>query len=523
MRGPLQDGLDGRNLRHPQGKVLGGSSAINAEVFIAPSKADIDAWGSFGNHGWSWDDLLPYYRKFHTLTVPSEDTCNHLGINWVEDHVAGTDGPIQASFAGVVQDPISKAWVDTFTKLGRQVKRDPFSGEALGGYSSPITVDPSSKIRSYAANTYFAAASARQNLHVVTGALVVKILLEPGTDLVVARGVEVDIAGEKQTVTARKEVILAAGVFQTPKLLELSGIGNNYLLQSHGIDTVIDNPNVGENLQDHLMTGISFEAKDGIFTGDGLMRQEPEQVQAAMQMYTTARAGPLCAGGIGSYAIMSAADLASQSARDELAALLSRDNHSTQAENGQTHFLRSILRNPKEATGALFMFPAQVNLHNDPKSKTFVQNFLPGNFISIGAALLHPFSRGSVPLPSSLHLQTISTIANTQPFVSLLKPTDSKAQRNHPSAYSACDTLDNAKAYVKATAISNNHPSSTCAMLPRDKGGVVDDQLRVYGTRGLRVIDASVMPTIPRANTQATVYAVAERAADLIKGDHRHP
>jgi choline dehydrogenase-like flavoprotein len=478
--------------------------------------------------------------------VPSEDICNHLGINWVEDHARGTDGPIQASFAGVIQDPISKAWVDTFTKLGRQLKRDPFSGKALGGYSSPITVDPSSKIRSYAANTYFAAASARQNLHVVTGALVEKILLEPRTDLVVARGVEVDIAGEKQTVTARKEVILAAGVFQTPKLLELSGIGNKYLLQSHGIDTLIDNPNVGENLQDHLMTGISFEAKDGIFTGDGLMRQEPEQVQAAMQMYTTARAGPLCAGGIGSYALMSAADLASQSARDELAALLSRDNHYTQAENGQTHFLRSILRNPKEATGALFMFPAQVNLHNDPKSTTFVQDFLPGNFISIGAALLHPFSRGSVHLTSSLptsapkidpkyltspfdllllshHLQTISAVATTQPFLSLLKPADSKAQRNHPSAYSACDTLDNAKAYVKATAISNNHPACTCAMLPRDKGGVVDDRLRVYGTRGLRVVDASVMPTIPRANTQATVYAVAERAADLIKGDHRHP
>ncbi|KAF7503662.1 hypothetical protein GJ744_003391 [Endocarpon pusillum] len=157
------------------------------------------------------------------------------------------------------------------------------------------------------------------------------------------------------------------------------------------------------------MTGISFEAKDGIFTGDGLMRQEPEQVQAVMQMYTTARAGPLCAGGLGSYALMSAADLA---------ALLSQANHSTEAENEQTHFLRSILRSPKEANGALFMFPAQLNLHNDPKSKTFVQNFLPGNFISIGAALLHPFFRGSVHLTSSLPTSALKIDPNILPPLS---------------------------------------------------------------------------------------------------------
>jgi choline dehydrogenase-like flavoprotein len=483
--------------------------------------------------------MLHYYRKFHTLTVPSQEICSHLGIDWIEEGVRGTNGPVQASFQGVIQDPISNAWVETFKKLGHGLKRDPFSGEAIGGYSSPITVDPNSKVRSYAANTYFAAAGARPNLRVVTGSLVEKILFEPFDDMPSAKGVTVDIQGEKHTVTARKEVILAAGVFQTPKLLELSGIGNKDLLQSHGIPMIVENPNVGENLQDHLMTGISFEVNDGIFTGDGLMRQEPELVQGAMQMYTTAKAGPLCAGGIGSYAFMSITDSLSKDAETELATLLDEDNPRSK-EDMQAKFLQSVLATRKEATGAMFMFPAQVNLHNDPKSKSFVQDLRPGNFLSIGAALLHPFSRGSVhitsPSPTAApkidpkylsspldllilasHLQFISKLASSQPLASLLKP---NGRRNHPSANDACDSLEKAKAYVKETAISNNHPACTCAMLPRDKGGVVSEKLVVHGTRGLRVVDASVMPTIPRANTQATVYAVAERAADLIKGDY---
>jgi choline dehydrogenase-like flavoprotein len=445
---------------------------------------------------------------------------------------SGDKWPHPSLFPGVVQDPLSNAWVETFKTLGHGLKRDPFSGEAMGGYSSPITVDPKTKVRSYAANTYFVAASARQNLRVVTRALAEKILFESKDDLEIAKGVSVNIEGEKHIVTACKEVVLAAGAFQTPKLLEFSGIGDKDLLQSHGIRVIIDNPNVGENLQDHLMTGISLEVNHCIFTGDGLMRQEPEVVHGAMQMYTTAKAEPLCAGGIGSYTFMSVAD--STNAKDELAAFLADSPRSKQVS-----FLRSIIENDKEATGAMFMFPAQVNLHSDPESKTFVQDLRPGNFLSIGAALLHPFSRGNIHITSSsptaapkidpkylsspldililaCHLQVISILASSQPLASLLKP---DGLRNHPFAYDACDSLDKAKTYVKDTVISNNHPACTCPMLPRDKGGVVSEKLVVHGMRGLRIVDASIMPTIPRANTQATVYAVAERAADLIKED----
>ncbi len=398
------------------------------------------------------------------------------------------------------------------------------------------------KIRSYAANTYLVAAGGRQNLTVVIGALVQKILLESTSSGVSnAKGVQVTVQGSNNTVKAQKEVILAAGAFQTPKLLELSGIGGANLLKACGIQVIIDIPNVGENLQDHLMTGISYEVNDGIFTGDALIRQEPEVTQGAMQMYTTAKAGPLCAGGIGSYAFLpfmdSLGDVEQAAVLKHLLSELESD-HLAQGDLAHLSFVRSILESRSKTAGSLFMFPAQVNLHSDPDVKDFLQNLVPGNFVSLGAALLHPLSRGSVhidpadttqasfinPKYFSIPLDVevlayyvlfLEKLAASQPLASLLKP---DGKRNHPTAHHI-KSLAAAKEYVKATAISNNHPACTCAMKSKEKGGVVNERLIVYGTNNLRIVDASVMPTIPGGNIQSSVYAVAERAADLIKDD----
>lgn len=518
--------------------MLGGSSAINAEAFIAPSRTDLDEWEKLGNPGWGWQKMVPYYKKFHTLHVPSSpETQHHLGINWINEDVRGTSGPIQASFQGVVQDPLSKAWVDTFGGISHALKTDPFSGEAVGGYSSPITVDPVSKTRSYSANTYLVAAQGRQNLDVVTGATVNKVLLDSKDDGVVATGVEVSIQGQVHTVEVRKEVIMAAGAFQTPKILQLSGIGRADLLEHHGVPLVLENPNVGENLQDHLMTGLSFEVNDGIFTGDGLMRQEEEITGAATQMYSTAKAGPLCAGGIGSYAFMPVMEVLADDEKANLKRLVAEELARVDEKDvAHFDFIKSIVSSDHVASGSLFLFPAQVNLHNDPKAKDFLQNLLPGNFVSLGAALLHPLSRGSVHIASSnpeemplidprylshpldveilaRFVKFLDFLASSKPLVNFLKP---GGKRNHATAH--IQDHNDAKDYVKSTVISNNHPACTCAMKPKDKGGVVDEHLIVHGTRNLRIVDASIMPTIPGGNIQSSVYAVAERAADLIKG-----
>ena len=523
--------MQNRILRHPQGKVLGGSSAINGQAFIAPSQVEINYWETLGNRGWNWSSLVPYYRKFHTLTIPPEDTRKHLGIEWSDEEIRGKDGPIQASFTGVLQDPLSKAWVDTFKKLQYELKIDPFSGKAIGGYSCPASIDPVKKERSYAVPAYLAPAKDRPNLKVLTGSFVQKILFDQNTK---ASGVEVIVDGQKRAFNARKEIILAAGVFQTPKILELSGIGDEVLLQKHGLPVLVNHPHVGENLQDHLMTGISFEVNEGVPTGDPLVRQEPEAVQGAMEMYMTRKEGPFCVGGYASHSFMPILDFL-DGGKAKLQSLL--DEYKNTTDKASYDFVRSVLEDPEEGSGCLAMFAAQVNVHAT-LDKSFLQDLLPGNFTSLGVTLSHPLSRGSSHITSSdpakdpqidpryfshpldievmaRHTQALETLAATQPFASYLKP---NGRRNHATAY--VKDLQAAKDYLQTTAFSNNHPVGTCAMLPREKGGVVDTSLKVYGTQGLRVVDSSMIPLVPRANIQSTVYAVAERAADIIKQEH---
>ena len=181
---------------------------------------------------------------------------------------------------------------------------DPFSCKSVGEYANAATVDHSSKTRSYAATAYYAPISQRTNLSVMTGAQVDKIEFTQADGSMIANIVYFNREGKSFRVRVGKEAILAAGAFQSPENLELSGIGNPQILMPLDIPVVIDNKNVGENLQDHLMTGVSFEASDGVMTGDALMRQEPEAIAAATEMYQKYKAGPMTVGGIASHAFM---------------------------------------------------------------------------------------------------------------------------------------------------------------------------------------------------------------------------
>lgn len=547
-----QENLNGRLIGQPQGRLLGGSSGLNAEVFVPPSAGGFDTWESVGNHGWGWKDMAPYFRRFHTLGQPDPKLREHVDITWIDDGVKATNGPVQASFTDSPENPLGKAWVDTFKTLGAGLTADPFSGRSTGAFSCPSSVDPATKTRSYSASAYYAPAAGRPNLEVITGATASKILLGKSSDggPADASGVAFkDKDGVEHEVKASREVILAAGVFQTPKLLELSGIGGTSLLEKLDIPCKVDNPNVGENLQDHIMTGVSFEVADGIMTGDCLLRQEPGVFDLFMQMYQEHKAGPLAGGSLTSYAfvpILSAAVAkldpdAQTSFEQTVEGLQATLSGASATERAHAEYLVSLLRNRSEATGALFAIPAQVNLHNGPKQIGMTTDPVQGNYLSVGAALTHPLSRGKSHIASSdagappiidprylshpldmevyaRHLMAVEVLAKTEPLASLLKPDGRRAQPGPNEA--RVDTVDKAKEYIRATALSNNHPVGTCAMLPREKGGVVDADLKVYGVEGLRVVDSSMMPLIPSANTQTTVYAVAEKAADLIKQRH---
>lgn len=518
-------------IKQPQGKLLGGSSGINGQAFIAPSKAVIDAWSKLGAKGWTWDQLHPYYKKSYTLQLPDAATQEHIGLGWVDADSHGSSGPLKVSFPAVIQDPLSKAWVESFRGIGYGVSADPFSGQSTGGFSTTATLDAETKTRSWAATAYGLPAAQRPGVTILTEANVQKVLFSaPAESGVTATGVQVLVKGQFYEIKAKKEVIVSAGALNTPKLLELSGIGNEEILRQFNIPVVVANRGVGENLQDHLMSGLSLEVVDEVHTGDALMRQEPEALQAAMQLYTEYKAGPLAAGGVQSGSFMPLREFQQHGIKEHLDSFVGGTGNTT----GRDQAIREILTQANAPTSFNVMFLAQVNLHETGKS--FVgQDLLPGKFVSLGIIHSLPFSRGNVHITSGnqADLQTINPqyfsnpldldimarglldleqLHKAQPLAQFFKP---QGQRNHPDAF--LTDLESAKRYLCDTATTTYHPCGTAAMLPRESGGVVDEQLRVYGTTNLRVCDASIFPLIPPGNIMSTVYAVAERAADIIK------
>ncbi|KAI1360901.1 glucose-methanol-choline oxidoreductase-like protein [Xylaria arbuscula] len=535
-----QNGLNGKIIPLSQGKLLGGSSAINGQAFVGNSKAAVDAWGGFGNKGWDWKTLAPYYQKFHTLSSPSAEIASHLRLDYIDENIRAKNGPVQASFPDVTDDPIPGAWVDTIAALGYPASGDPLSGHFTGGYINPMTTDPESRTRSDAVTAYLEPAKGRANLRIITGALAEKLVFEEATEKPKAVGVQIRKEGNTLVVKAKKEVILSAGVFGSPKLLELSGIGSRDRLERLGIRVIVDNPNVGENLQDHPNAGVSFEVADGVETLDGISRQEPEALGAAVAAYSTSKSGLLAIGGNFAGSLLPVPNSTGVSSNEpNLEEILDKATDATPGPFSPEHakFVRSVLTNQNEGPGNLFTYAACSNFVPEDAGADIIQKASAnGNYLTICAAILHPFSRGSIHIGSAdpdqkpiidprylehpvdlevlaRYFRYINDIVHTEPLSKYLKP---NGRRSNGAPVDMTD-LTEVKEYIKKAALSCWHPTSSCAMLPLEKGGVVNPELKVYGVENLRVVDSSILPIVTRGNPQTTVYAVAERAADIIR------
>ncbi|PVI00599.1 GMC oxidoreductase [Periconia macrospinosa] len=533
-----QVSLDGRRIGHHQGKALGGSSSINAQALITFTAADIDVWeAKIGLEGWNFAVLAPYLQKVFNLTLPADELISYINASWATSWVTGSEGPVKSCFSDVQVNPTPKAWIETFRSLGMSLTASPFSGKYLGAFISPATIDTRSSTRS-AATTYLSASADRKNLAIFTGVMVKKILLENRKGVQTATGVQYVHEGIERTLDA-KEVIVSAGALNSPKILELSGIGDPAVLKRAGIPLVVENKFVGTNLQDHLLSGISFEAADGIFTVDNFLRGDAEAIGAAQQQYMENRTGPFASSGLTHFAHLPTMDFKQDN--EALSKILKQleETHPTSShplDTVRAHHLSEFLSQGQEGTAQYFLLAGQYQKAGDNSTEGFVPHPQPGNFLSTLVGLSHPLSTGSVHVSSSdytvaptvdhnylsnpvdlelhaRHVRYIETIAQTEPFMSLLKP---GGRRNDPLSYFE-GSLDKAKAYVRATSDTNYHSVGTLAMAPKDMGGVIDGCFRVYGVDQLRVVDASVFPLIPQSNTQSLVYVIAERAADLIK------
>ncbi|PYH43752.1 GMC family oxidoreductase [Aspergillus saccharolyticus JOP 1030-1] len=531
--------VNNRQMAQPRGRVVGGTSAMNFSVVMYPSEANFAAWKSLGNEGWGPEDMAPYLRKFHTYTPPSEATSTLLSLErYMSPENQGTGGPVPITLPDVY-GPFNQAWDEAFDRLGWRTDADPIAGRKIGAFTAPLTVNGKTGQRGYAAAYYSPEVAQRPNLDLLAETMVEKVLLSEVEGEVVATGVQVRCKdGARREIPATREVILCAGTLNTPQLLELSGIGQRELLEKHGIPVVLDRPGVGENLQDHCLASINFEVADGQVTGD-IMR-DPNVVQSLIQLYEQTRGGPLSGMPI-SVAYLPLVDHDGQLSSEKVHDLLSQ--HLDQqmadfppAQQKQFALQRELLRAGHNASSQYMLMPLQT--HMLPGATTLADvlaKSMPGNYLTVMVLHNHPFSRGSVHIRSgdvddkpifdpnylshpldleilARHVQFLDKIVATEPLASMLKP-----ESRIPQGVVDYSDLEKTKEVVKERLYTCFHPSGTCAMMPAELGGVVDSELKVYGTRNLRVVDASIFPLEPAGNIQATVYAVAERAADLIR------
>lgn len=456
-----EDGCDGREMYWPRGKVLGGCSSINAMIYIRGARADYDAWRDAGCEGWGYDDVLPYFRR-------SED--NSRGA----DEFHGAGGPLPVAD---LRDPspLSADYLDACELAG--LARNPdFNGahqEGVGTYQ----VNQRRGRRASAAQAFLRPALKRPNLEVRTFAHATRVVVEAGR----AVGVEADVAGRREVFRASREVVLCGGAVGTPQLLLLSGIGPADELRALGIDVVVDAPRVGKGLQDHLAVAAVYmaDAPVSYFGAD----KKP----SVLLRYLLTRKGPFS---------------------------------SNVAEAGGFVRTRSDLPGPDLQ---LLFGPTMFMAHGLEEA--------PGHGFSLGSYLLTPQSRGSITLRSAdpmakavVRANYLSERADLDVLVEGMRLTIDVASRAPLSRHSggrflpAVGADDDAalQAHVRQRAETIYHPTSTAAMGVADDA-VCDPQLRVRGVEGLRVVDASVLPDVPRGNTNAPVVMVAEKAADLLR------
>ncbi|KAJ2992878.1 hypothetical protein NUW58_g2023 [Xylaria curta] len=538
-----QENANGREIPQPRGKVLGGCSAINVMLVLYPTPRNFESWTKLGNRGWTPEIMAPYYSKTQTFYPAPKQTADILFTD--EQPNAGRygqSGPISVSYPGEygsMNQSFHKAFETTnITKHG-----DPILGNHRGGFAPPNAIDPTRNERSYAESYYSNIAEKRDNVRLLTNTFVRKLLLrKSSTGDIEAYGVLVDGKNGEGVEIHTKEVILAAGTMQTPLVLEASGIGNKEILQQHGIEVVINNPAVGENLQDHCMASISLEAAPGIPTRDEV--RDPAVIQAIIQQYQESRTGPL-AGFPMSLAFIPPVDSDGLLSRERIQGLINAQHHVDfeplkAGMKAQLDEITDIMLDPNEATCYYTILSGQQVIKTEGRTNMVEAHTPqgPGNFITISCGLNHPLSRGSVHLSSSDPktgpvinpaylsnptdlallaggLRFIDTMAKQPAMKRILKEDGVRL----PSKAVNVKDGNVAEDIVRERIWTMYHSSCTCPMLPRDLGGVVSDRLVVYGTRNVRIIDASIFPMITMGNIQATVYAVAERACDLIKED----
>jgi choline dehydrogenase len=462
-----EPGLNGRQVFQPRGKVLGGSSSINGLLYVRGQHEDYDRWRQRGNAGWGYDDVLPYFKKAENQQRGPDKYHGSGGLLPVSDWRH--------------HDPLSEAFVVAAAEAGIPTNPD-FNGATQEGAGFFQTTTRRGR-RASTAFSYLRPAKARSNLHVETSALAQRILFEGRR----AVAVEYKHEGRVRTARARKEILVSSGAYNSPQLLQLSGVGPADLLKQHGIEIVLDAPGVGNDLQDHLQVRLVTRCAQKVTLND-VVNNPLRRMMAGIQ-YAALRKGPLtiAAGTSGAF-FKTSPRLASPDI--------------------QIHFLPFSTDKMGEKLHALSGFTASV-------------------------CQLRPESRGSLRIrsadpsvPPEIRINYLATETDRRAFIDGIRILRKILAAPALKAYAVAEVDPGPKVksddelldFCRRTGSTVYHPTSTCRM-GGDALAVVDQRLRVRGIEGLRVVDASIMPDLMSGNTNAPTIMIAEKASDMILED----
>jgi choline dehydrogenase len=464
--------LNGRTMYQPRGKVLGGTSSINGMIYMRGNSADYDQWRQLGNEGWSYDDVLPYFRK-------AED--NERGAS--EYH--GSGGPLRVSNQPYEWE-IAKILLEACKQAGIPPNPD-FNGatqEGCGYYQTTTN----NKRRWSTAAAYLTEAKKRPNLTVRTNAHATRVLFTDGR----ATGVEFRTSKGLETATAAREVIVSGGAYGSPQLLQLSGVGPAQHLQDMGIPVVKDMPGVGSNLQDHFNTYCTYRISKDLSL-NSLQHSLPKRLVAGAQ-YVFFRSGPMSGNGM---------------------------------------YVGALVRSDKRLERPDLQMNISCWSTVDRNADGIISHNHPG--ISISPVHLSPDGRGTVRLhsnnplaPPAIQFNFLRTENDMRVMIAGVRIARSIARQHALQPIMVEETLPGVAVRtdeqiaddIRARGVSNLHPVGSCGM-GQGPMAVVDPRLRVHGIPGLRVVDASVMPTIVAGNTNAPTIMIAEKASDMIQQDAR--
>ena len=459
-------GLNGRSLEWPRGKVLGGSSALNGLLYIRGQRQDYDHWRQLGNPGWSWEDVLPYFKRSEAQERGADD-------------LHGADGPLAVSDMRAHRVLCDK-FIEAAVAAGIP-RNDDFNGDAQEGVGY-YQLTMKNGLRCSTATAYLKPARGRRNLSILTNALTRRIVLSRGR----AAGVEIDRDGLRETVEASREVILAAGAIGSPQILQLSGIGPGALLQGLGIEVRCDLPGVGENLQDHLQARSVYEVTEPTLNDE--VNSWFGQMRIGLE-FMLKRTGPMTMG-------------ASQ------VGAFTRTRPELETPDIQFHIQPLSSQSPGHGLDPFSAFTTSVcQLRPESRGHVRITSPDPNRHPEILANYL------ATDLDRKVTIEGVRMgrrIARSSPLAEIVRDEREPGYR--------AETDDEILDWIRDRATTIYHPAGTCKM-GQDKMAVVDERLRVRGVAGLRVADASIMPTITSGNTNAPAIMIGEKVAAMMAED----